>query len=93
MQIQLSFVHPRSGQSKMLISEKERIQISRGKAIRVPADKESLLNSIPVKYLTSIKILNAKLSQCSACKKASDSLLCYTCIRSIARSKYKGGRK
>jgi len=94
MQLQLSFIHPRSGQCKMQISEHERIQISRGRVIRVPADKKSLLNSIPVKYLTSIKILDAKLSQCTACKKSTDSLLCSECIMKIAKNEVsKGGNK
>lgn len=86
MQIQISFKHPKRGFYKMYLSGNERLQVVKGRAKRVPVDKKSLLNSIPVQYISSVKMKEMKLSQCPVCKEGKKSLICFECIQKIAKS-------
>jgi hypothetical protein len=85
MKLVVSYKIPGRGIYKVLLSSKEHLQFTRGRARRVPADSdEGVTNSIPIKYITSIKVLSAQPSVCSACSKEADQLLCFDCIAKVA---------
>ena len=79
MKIQISFREPGKGFYKMIISKDEIIRFTRGKARREPIQKGSIFNSIPIKYITSIRIIDST-QICNICKTNKTKLICYECI-------------
>lgn len=85
MKLQISFREPGKGFCKVILSKDEIIRFSCGKARRIPAKKESIFNSIPIKYITSIKITDADKQTCNICNKIHSKLICYECITKLLK--------
>lgn len=77
---------PGRGFYKMYLTGKETLRFSNGKARREPASKDAITNSVPIKYITSIKIIGAGDLQCSVCEQEKEKLICYECIENVAKS-------
>lgn len=80
MKLQVTFKKPGLGFYRTLISPGETLRFSHGRARRQPADEENMFNSIPVKYITSIKLVDVPAEVCSVCGKEKSKVVCYDCI-------------
>ena len=89
MKLLVTFRQPGRGFYKMYLSPSELLRFSKGRARREPASKDGIISSIPIKYITSIRIVGAKESTCSCCEKPSKPLLCVKCIDKIFKRKPK----
>ena len=83
MKLKISFKEPKRGMYTMYVSPNELVQFSRGKAKRMPPDKKAMFNSIPIKYITSIKFIDKPSQRCTVCGKERTKLLCAECIIGI----------
>lgn len=86
MKLKISFKEPRRGIYTMYVSPNEIVQFSRGRAKRIPVDKTAIVNTIPIKYITSIKFIDKPSQRCTHCGKEKSKLLCAECILSIWKS-------
>jgi len=86
MKLLVTFRQPGRGFYKMYMSSKEVIRFINGKARREPASNDAITNSVPIKYITSIRIVGTEEMVCSGCKKPKQKLLCFDCITAIAQS-------
>lgn len=44
----------------MFLNLGEKLQFYRGRARRIPPDPDNVFNSVPVKYITSIEVMDKK---------------------------------
>jgi hypothetical protein len=56
MHIRINFKKPGAGMYQMLLTWGQKLQFYRGRARRIPKDDESLFNTVPIKYITSIEV-------------------------------------
>ena len=57
MQVKVNFKKPGAGMYQMFLTWGEKLQFYRGRARRFPKkDKETVFNTVPIKYITSIEI-------------------------------------
>ena len=87
MKLQVSFREPGKGFYKMIVSEKEILRFTRGKIRRLPIQKDSIFNSVPIQNITSIRIVDGKEQKCDICKTKKSKLICYNCIANIINEK------
>lgn len=80
MKLLITFRQPGRGFYKMYLSSREVIRFTSGRARREPASKDAITNSVPIKYITSIRIVGTEETYCSGCKKPNKQLLCLNCI-------------
>jgi len=80
MKLLITFRQPGRGFYKMYLSPKETIRFANGRARREPASKDAITNSVPTKYITSIRIVGNGEMYCSKCQKSDHNLLCKDCI-------------
>jgi hypothetical protein len=66
---------------------KEVLRFINGRARREPASKDGISNSVPIKYITSIRAVGIDAQSCPACKQETDKLLCFNCISKLAQEK------
>ena len=83
MKLKISFKEPGRGMYTMYVSPGEIVQFSRGKAKRTPPNKKVIVNTVPVKYITSIKIVDSPNQKCSTCGKEKVMLLCAECVLNL----------
>ena len=57
MEVKINFKKPGIGMGSMLLRLGEKVQFYRGRARRIPKDEETTFNTIPIRYITSIEIL------------------------------------
>jgi len=86
MKLLVTFRQPSKGFFKMYISTKEIIRFINGKARREPASRNTITNSVPIKYITSIKMVGIEEPVCSVCQQPNKQLLCIECIKKAAVS-------
>jgi len=55
MPVIVRFNKPGSGVYHMIVKLGERLQFYRGKARRIPPDKDKIFNTVPIKCITSIR--------------------------------------
>jgi hypothetical protein len=60
MQVRVNFKKPGSGVCSIFLNWGEKLKFYRGKAHRVPKDPENVFNVAPIKWITSIEILDEK---------------------------------
>lgn len=87
MKLLVTFRQPGRGFYKMYLAPKELIRFINGKARREPTSKDAITNSIPIKYITSIRIVGTEEAVCSACQQPNKQLLCINCITEAAKVK------
>ena len=58
MQLHILFRDSHGGLNKMIISEDESIVFRYGKIRRIPPDKDAVVNSVPIKSITSVKMIS-----------------------------------
>lgn len=56
MQVIVNFAKPGVGHYQMILKPGEKLQFYRGRARRIPKDDETIFNTVPLKYITSIEI-------------------------------------
>ncbi len=86
MKLQISFREPGKGFYRMILSVGEILRFTRGKARRIPPKKDSITNSVHIKYITSIKLVDTKQSTCSVCRKEDIPVICYTCVENMIKT-------
>ena len=86
MKLLITFREPGRGFYKMYLSPPEVIRFINGRAKREPPSKNAITNSVPIKYITSIRIVGDKESICPVCKKATTQILCLNCIETAVKS-------
>ena len=86
MKLLVTLRQPGRGFYKMYLSPKEIIRFANGRARREPASKNGITNSVPIKYITSIRIVGTEEAYCSGCQKPNKQLLCLNCIAKVAES-------
>ena len=92
MKLKISFKEPKRGMYTMYISPNEIVQFSRGRARRVPPDKKAIVNSVPIKYITSIKLIEKPSQRCTICGKEKSKVLCTECILTMWKPHEKAHR-
>lgn len=55
MSIIVRFKKPDAGMYEMIVQPNEKLQVSYGKARRIPPNKDKIFNSVPLKLVTSIQ--------------------------------------
>lgn len=85
MQVKIRFKKKGAGFYTMVMKDKESLIFTYGKARRVPPDKDSVFNSIPTKYITSLRIVENKHT-CSICNHTKEKLVCSECIEKMMKS-------
>lgn len=86
MKMLVSFKKPGSGMSKVLLTTEEVLRFTNGVARRIPPNKEGVFNSIPIKYITSIKILETS-AKCGSCGNEDNKLICTDCLEKLVKKK------
>lgn len=88
MFLQIRFKEPNRGFNNMYISPDEHIVIRNGWLRRQPSDKDAIVNSIPIKNITSISFANVPgWNICYFCGKKSKVVTCATCVNSLLTKK------
>ena len=80
---------PNRGFFRIDVKPGEMLVFSNGKARRCPPDKDSVFNSIPIKYITSIRV---EKCGCCKCGKYTAQLVCVPCLQKMADKIDKGGK-
>ena len=80
MQLKVSFKDPKHGMYTMYITPKEHIQVVHGKIKRIPPNVKALVNTVPLKYLTSITIIRSPYQTCNICQQERKKVVCYSCL-------------
>lgn len=85
MKLLITFRQPGKGFYKMYLEPKAVLRFINGRARREPASKDGISNSVPIKYITSIRAVGVDEPTCPACKKITDKLVCFDCISKLAQ--------
>ena len=56
-QIRINFKRPNAGMYQLYLQLGEKLQVYRGRARRVPKNEESLFNTVPLRFITSIELM------------------------------------
>ena len=84
MKIKIYFRDKSSSAYVMHIEKNEIVRFLRGRAKRIPPNKSLLVNSVPIKYIKSIRLSDKNL--CTSCKKNKPISLCEDCLKTIWKS-------
>ena len=60
MTIIIRYKDPRNGMYSLLLQEGEKLQFYRGRARRIPPNKEKSCNTVPVRYITSVELIKGE---------------------------------
>jgi hypothetical protein len=56
MQVRVNFKKPGAGMYQMILTWGQKLQFYRGRARRIPKDDETVFNTVPIKFITSIEL-------------------------------------
>ena len=59
-QIRINYKKPGAGMYSLFLQLGERLQVYKGRARRIPKDAESLFNTVPIRYITSIELVQTR---------------------------------
>jgi len=89
MHLQINFKDPKYGENKMFLAPEEKITIRYGRLQRTPHNKNTAINSIPLKQITSMRlvVLSPDNAICFSCGKETKMALCSECVNEILKRK------
>ena len=87
MQLQISFRKRNGGGiGRIFILPNELLKFHKGRARRTPSNKQAVFNSVPIKYITSIKLVDKFGMKCSKCDGSKERLICEDCISELLKT-------